>query len=102
MNNDNKTPFDIANENQSFEIAKLLLEKKRDTLDKNPPNNISDKASCVVCFANRNELFALIPCGHTILCEPCCYTLKLEQNSKCPNCRKPIQDYMKIFFGEPE
>ena len=101
-NNDNKTPFDLANEHQNFEMAKILLEKKRDELDKNPLANMSNKASCVICFSRRNELFVLTPCGHTTLCEPCCYKLKHEQNSKCPNCRKPIQDYVKIFFGEPE
>ena len=100
--NENKTPFDVADEKQYFEIAKFLLEKKREASDKNPPNNISDKASCVICFSRRNGLFALNPCGHTILCEPCCYKLKNEPNSNCPNCRKPIQDYMKIFFAEPE
>ena len=89
--NEDKTPFDLANEKHYFEIAKLLLEKKRDsTLDEDLPNNIgSAKASCIICFEKRNGLFALIPCGHTILCEPCCYKLKNEPKSKCPNCRKP-------------
>ena len=87
--NENKTPFDVADEKQYFGIAKFLLEKKREASDKNPPNNISDKASCVICFSRRNGLFALNPCGHTILCEPCCYKLKNEPKSKCPNCRKP-------------
>ena len=101
-NNKNKTPFDIAHKKNYFEIAKLLLEKKREAADKNPPNNISDKAPCLICFEKRNGLFALIPCGHTYLCELCCYKLKHEGDSKCPNCRKPFGDYMKIFFGEPE
>ena len=103
-NNQNMTPFDLADEKQKFEIEIFLLEKKRNELDKNPLVNMSNKAPCIICFSKRNELFTLIPCGHTTLCEPCCYKLKygLEQNSKCPNCRKPIQNYVKIFFGEPE
>ena len=102
--NNGQTPFDLADEYKSFETAEYLLKKKRESEFKNPPKNISDfiTSLCIICYAPRNGLYALLPCGHASLCEPCCYKLKLEKHSKCPSCRKPMKDYQKIFFQEPE
>ena len=99
-NKQNKTPFDLADEKEHFEIAKYLLEKKKELQSNNPPNNISAKALCIICLTPRNGIYVLYPCGHTSLCEPCCYKLKKEKYSKCPSCRKPIKGYTKIFFQE--
>ena len=96
----NQTPFDLADEKEHFEIAKYLLEKKKELQSNNLPNNISAKALCIICLTPRNGIYVLYPCGHTSLCEPCCYKLKKEKYSKCPSCRKPIKDYTKIFFQE--
>ena len=96
------TPLDIANMKENKDMTKLLMEKKRDTENKNPPKIISDKALCIICFEPRNGLHVLLPCGHTSLCELCCFNLKNEKYSKCPSCRKPVKDYQKIFFQEPE
>ena len=84
INKQNYTAFDLANQNiyqmlnpanreHYIEVAKYLLELKRESYNKNPPNNLNDKALCIVCFAPRNGLFVLLPCGHMSLCEPCCY-----------------------------
>ena len=97
----NKTPFDLADEKEHFEVAKYLLEKKKQLQSNNLPNEImSAKAFCIICLTPRNGIYVLYPCGHTSLCEPCCYKLKKEKYSKCPSCRKPIKDYTKIFFQE--
>ena len=96
------TAFDMAKLQQNKEIAKILIQRKRDTENKNPPKTISDKALCIICFEPRNGLHVLLPCGHTSLCELCCFNLKNERYSKCPSCRKPVKDYQKIFFQEPE
>ena len=103
-NKKNKTPFELADENDHHEMAKYLLEQKKESELKDPPikYKISNQALCIVCLTPRNGLYALHPCGHVSLCEPCCYKLKRERYSKCPSCRKPIKDYKKIFFQEPE
>ena len=63
----------------------------------------SNKSLCIICFSPRDKFYALIPCGHTSLCQPCCYNLtEHKSNSKCPSCRKPITSYMQIFYQEHE
>ena len=95
------TPFDLATQEGHQEIAKLLLEKKKEAMDEIPLKNINQKALCVVCFTPRNGVFVLLPCAHASLCEPCCYKLK-NGKSGCPTCRTPINDYKKIFFQDPD
>ena len=97
-----QTAFDLADEEENFEIAEYLLVKKKELESKNPPNHMNDQADCIICLTPRNGLYCLYPCGHTSLCEPCCYKLKRENNSKCPSCREFIKGYTKIFFQEPE
>ena len=100
--NNGQTPFDLADEYERFETAEYLLKMKKESEFKNPPNHTNDQALCIICLTPRNGLYSLYPCGHASLCEPCCYKLKREKYSKCPSCRKPIKDYNKIFFQEPE
>ena len=101
-NKKGQTPFDLADQKENFEIAVYLLVKKKELESKNPPNHTNDQADCIICLTPRNGLYCLYPCGHTSLCEPCCYKLKRENNSKCPSCREFIKGYTKIFFQEPE
>ena len=102
-NNKGKTAFELSKKNGHIEIAKFLLVKKREAGNEIPAENLNDKALCIICLSPRNGFYSLIPCGHTSLCELCCFNLTVEKDySKCPSCRKPIKDYMKIFFQEPE
>lgn len=50
---------------------------------------------CIVCF-DRPKDTAFYRCGHVACCWECANTLK-RTSSKCPVCRKPIEDCMKIF-----
>ena len=98
------TPFDDANRENHKEIAKYLLEKKREYDNRKPRENISNKAPCIICLEPRNDFYVLNPCGHASLCELCSYNLTSEQeyDAKCPTCRKPVQNYIKMFFQAPE
>ena len=58
----------------------------------------SNKDPCIICLKPLNQLYVLLPCGHTSLCESCCIKVKLQRYSMCPSCRKPIKSYQKIFF----
>ena len=100
-NNNNETPFYLANKGNHKGIAKYLLEKKRESENQNPKQTFSDKDPCIICFQPRNALYVLNPCGHTSLCEPCSYDLTNQTYPKCPTCRKPVRNYTKVFYQAP-
>ena len=103
-NRDNLTPSELASQRKNYKLIKLFLEKKADENDGNDTyeeNKITDKEPCIICFRNRNGIYVFNPCGHASLCELCCVTLMSQNDSKnCPTCRKPIQDYIKVFFQQ--
>ena len=103
-NRDNLTPSELASQRKNYKLMKLFLEKKADENDVNDTyqeNKITDKEPCIICFRNRNGIYVFNPCGHASLCELCCVTLMSQSDSKnCPTCRKPIQDYIKVFFQQ--
>ena len=54
-----------------------------------------EDASCVVCMeAERSHLFA--PCGHLCVCEMCA-ALVMSGDTKCPMCRVPATQILKVF-----
>lgn len=54
----------------------------------------ADDTECSICLNNLDEVFALVPCGHTNLCTKC-YTDKSLLH--CPICRKDINMRIKIY-----
>ncbi|XP_048270250.1 baculoviral IAP repeat-containing protein 2-like [Bombus terrestris] len=57
---------------------------------------LEDQITCKICAVSPSTQ-AFLPCGH--LC--CCYTCAksyLESNFRCPVCRTPISQSVKIFF----
>ena len=101
-NNKGETAFVLANGNNRQEVAKYLLEKKREARFQIPQENFSNKDACIICLEPRNDLYVLIPCGHMSLCELCSYNLTQQTNPKCPSCRKPVRDYTKVFYQAPD
>ena len=100
-NNNGETPFFFANGSNHKEIAKYLLEKKREAEGQIPQENFSNKDDCIICLEPRNALYVLNPCGHMSLCELCSYNLTQQTNPKCPSCRKSVRDYTKVFYQAP-
>ena len=99
-NNLSATPFDISSRENHNEVANYLLEKKREA-ENQSPEIVSTNAVCIVCWEERGGLYVLNPCGHTSLCELCCFNL-IKKRYPCPTCRKPIDSYIKMFFQAPE
>ena len=71
----------------------LLLIKKDDKhhetyllKDKVPDN------ACVVCFEPLVNQYALVPCGHTTVCNSCATGM-----TSCPVCRERVQSIMRIY-----
>lgn len=42
--------------------------------------------------------YAVIPCGHWILCDDCYIKLSENNNNKCCLCRQHIDKYQKIYL----
>ena len=101
-NNNNETPFYLANREDRKDIARYILKKKREVEDQNAQENFSTKDPCIICMEPRNGLFMLIPCGHVSLCELCSYNLTQETHPKCPTCRKPVREYTKGYIQAPD
>ena len=99
----NKTAWDKATQLGNFRIAQYLENKMK----KNPnptifqeeilEEKISNQDLCIICLEPRNGFYALYPCGHLSLCENCCIAIKNDIAPKCPTCRKPVQNYLKLF-----
>ena len=98
---DDQTPHFLAMKNGQTDVVNFLTQKKKRKAEKEPEENLSSKAPCIVCLEPRNGFYVLLPCGHSCICEVCCMKLKCNF-SKCPSCRKPIKSYTKLFFQEPE
>ena len=52
---------------------------------------------CVICYNNKPNMFNY-PCGHSNYCSECA-TNALQNDRKCPSCRKNIQQCKQIFPG---
>jgi len=63
--------------------------KTTSTASPTPPS--TDENACVVCLSEKRE-YAFLPCRHLCVCRHCVHYLE-----KCPLCRSPIQNYIKIF-----
>lgn len=50
---------------------------------------------CVVCM-ECDASFACVPCGHRCLCQHCAD--KLTPASRCPMCRKPKSQLIRVFL----
>ena len=55
----------------------------------------ADSHLCCICYFQA-KTHALIPCGHMCLCESCAAMLP-PSFSRCPMCRKEIQQVVRIF-----
>lgn len=50
---------------------------------------------CIICFANKKNTMVL-PCRHMCLCSDCGEVLMKQSNCRCPVCRGPIAQLLKM------
>ena len=77
-------------------IIKLKLEtNKLKLILKNYSKNVDnvDKFLCKVCFEKYCDC-VITPCMHFVSCEDC---LSKLNETKCPMCRTPFLEYIKVF-----
>lgn len=71
----------------------------RNLLQRSESNNNSDKRIipeeklCKICYAAEYNT-AFLPCGHVVACTKCASSV-----IKCPMCRKPFKDVMRVYFS---
>ncbi|EDW80089.1 uncharacterized protein Dwil_GK23971 [Drosophila willistoni] len=61
-----------------------------------PPNGsatIPEEKLCKICYAAEYNT-AFLPCGHVVACAKCASSV-----TKCPLCRKPFTDVMRVYFS---
>lgn len=63
------------------------LEQKRSS------STIPEEKLCKICYANEYNT-AFLPCGHVVACAKCASSV-----TKCPMCRKPFADVMRVYFS---
>jgi len=86
-----------SNTNINHSSSNLSTEDNSSSSTSNPKTSndtaatINDENLCVICLSEKRE-YAFLPCRHLCVCHNCVHYLE-----KCPLCRTPIHNYMKIF-----
>jgi hypothetical protein len=60
-------------------------------------DDIPKDNKCVICFSQTDRKSALVPCGHTQLCNDCIERTKKGLLKTCPLCRSDIDSVIKIY-----
>ena len=58
---------------------------------------IANDDECTICYEPRNPAYMFYPCGHATFCKNCASRLFEESEKKCPDCRRPIKDIVRVF-----
>lgn len=58
-----------------------------------PPAAIPEEKLCKICYGVEYNT-AFLPCGHVVACAKCASSV-----TKCPLCRKPFTDVMRVYFS---
>ena len=53
---------------------------------------------CAICREKDKVNVTLLPCKHRLFCEDCLWIFNEKQNSICPVCRVPIQEYDIAYY----
>ncbi|MBL6833635.1 MAG: RING-HC finger protein [Candidatus Actinomarina sp.] len=95
----------IAAEYEHWSVVKVLMEAAAATGQVRiwrrpcPKKNIKKQqqnTECVICM-NSPKTHAFIPCGHRCVCKKCGESC-IDNNYKCPLCRKKTTGIIKIYF----
>lgn len=100
---------DNAARSLGFELAKattrirnLRSALRRSRQASKAPAQEASLPACVICL-DKPRTHALIPCGHTVLCEVCAHRLadhyyERNESFRCPICKGICQHAQKLFL----
>lgn len=75
-----------------------ILEKQiKDLMGDSDRKVQSNPLECLICW-DKESNFALIPCGHKVLCGDCAIVV-LSGSKLCPVCQMGVYDMLRIFDG---
>ena len=84
--------------------TKLLAERNKSVEMDLKMQSINDwKLECAICL-NASSRFAVIPCGHYVLCDECSKEYIISEKDKvyqgcCPMCRVTVEGLLRIFIA---
>lgn len=88
--------LDIQNKsNKKGSKKQNKTKKKQSKTINNSDNTKQEIKECCICMTDIIQNIALVPCGHTTMCEHCVPELK---DKKCPLCREPFTQFIKLFL----
>lgn len=64
--------------------------------DEEDAGDVPEGQLCVICLMRRRRS-AFIPCGHLACCHTCAISVESEVSPKCPLCRQPVRNSIRIF-----
>lgn len=73
-------------------VATATLSTTSNTKEATAEATIAEEKLCKICYADEYNT-AFLPCGHVVACAKCASSV-----SKCPVCRKPFTNVMRVFF----
>ncbi len=55
------------------------------------------QGDCTVCLGEKQATRCVVPCGHIAVCDACAPRLRMT-HGRCPICRGPIYDFVRVFM----
>ncbi|CAN4077241.1 unnamed protein product [Withania somnifera] len=83
----------ITGEQPQGDMARMLLEFDRfnDSSEKDKPDR-----ECIICLKDEVSV-VFLPCAHQVLCATCNEKFVKKGRVKCPRCRVPIEQRIRVF-----
>ena len=85
-----------ANNNQSYQQRSPMIQVNRPHPEGDDVEVGEGSESCVACYLNKPQILSS-GCGHLCLCIGCSKKIYQGDNNKCPKCRKPWDNLIKVF-----
>ena len=76
--------------------GKKASETEQSSGNSAPLQEVKDE-ECTICYEPRNPTYMFYPCGHATFCKDCATHLFENSEKKCPDCRRPIKEVVRVF-----
>ena len=95
-NSDDSSRYEIQSEQLTQYLIKELTKQQYETkrLELQIAKAENKDNECAVCMLDNKNKIAIIPCGHTQICEKC---ISKFVNKTCPICRNHFDNYVRLY-----
>ncbi|PVD37114.1 hypothetical protein C0Q70_04109 [Pomacea canaliculata] len=85
-NNDRHTPLDLCRSDKAKRAVRCFIDERSQVTQASSSRELDREPNkCVKCRQREQEIL-LVPCGHRVVCRPCCNNLRL-----CPQCSSQVK-----------